>query len=111
MEINIAGQRSADILGVNQQPVLPEHFSHGGVIAASSYAVLASTITNPISPTQASIERGRATYFDQCAVCHGDSGRGDGTVLGVGATSGSPEEGASWASGGLLELKPKAARH
>ncbi|OGG45962.1 MAG: hypothetical protein A3F84_11625 [Candidatus Handelsmanbacteria bacterium RIFCSPLOWO2_12_FULL_64_10] len=50
----------------------------GGVMATSSYAVLASTVTNPISPTQASVERGRVVYFEQCAVCHGDGGRGDG---------------------------------
>ncbi|MBI2318797.1 MAG: CopD family protein [Betaproteobacteria bacterium] len=50
----------------------------GAWVAGSSYATLASVITNPVPPTQASVERGRAIYLDQCALCHGDTGRGDG---------------------------------
>ena len=33
---------------------------------------------NPIEPTADSIAAGRAMYFRECAVCHGDDGRGDG---------------------------------
>lgn len=50
----------------------------GTIIATTSYAALAGTVTNPVPPTQVSVDRGRAVYEDQCAVCHGESGRGDG---------------------------------
>jgi mono/diheme cytochrome c family protein len=50
----------------------------GLVIAGSSMAALAATVRNPIPPTQASLARGREIYVERCAVCHGDSGRGDG---------------------------------
>lgn len=33
---------------------------------------------NPIEPTADSIGAGRAVYFQECAACHGDDGRGDG---------------------------------
>ncbi len=33
---------------------------------------------NPIDPTADSIAAGRATYFRECASCHGDDGHGDG---------------------------------
>ena len=33
---------------------------------------------NPIEPTADSIGAGRALYFRECALCHGDDGRGDG---------------------------------
>jgi copper transport protein len=35
---------------------------------------------NPISPTEASLERGRAIFATSCAVCHGPLGRGDGPL-------------------------------
>lgn len=33
---------------------------------------------NPVTPTRESVERGRMLYMQNCAVCHGDEGRGDG---------------------------------
>jgi mono/diheme cytochrome c family protein len=33
---------------------------------------------NPLSPSMASIEAIQSVYRDDCAQCHGDSGRGDG---------------------------------
>ena len=33
---------------------------------------------NPVEVTAGSIAAGRAVYFRECAVCHGDDGRGDG---------------------------------
>ena len=33
---------------------------------------------NPVEVTAGSVAAGRAVYFRECAVCHGDDGRGDG---------------------------------
>ena len=33
---------------------------------------------NPVEATAGSVAAGRAVYFRECAVCHGDDGRGDG---------------------------------
>ena len=33
---------------------------------------------NPVDPTQESIEAGRMLYEQNCVVCHGPDGRGDG---------------------------------
>jgi mono/diheme cytochrome c family protein len=38
----------------------------------------ASTEKNPISPTAAVLNNGKALYASQCAKCHGPEGRGDG---------------------------------
>ena len=35
-------------------------------------------VRNPVPPDQRSLEAGRQTYMELCAVCHGDTGRGDG---------------------------------
>jgi mono/diheme cytochrome c family protein len=50
----------------------------GGIVGATSFAALAATPHNPVAPTQASLDRGGAIYSERCAVCHGDTGRGDG---------------------------------
>jgi mono/diheme cytochrome c family protein len=34
--------------------------------------------SNPIEATQASIDRGRMLFMSNCALCHGETGRGDG---------------------------------
>ncbi|HEY3107440.1 MAG TPA: CopD family protein, partial [Chloroflexota bacterium] len=38
----------------------------------------AASITNPVPSDPASLARGRAIYLQNCAACHGLSGRGDG---------------------------------
>ncbi len=49
-----------------------------------SYAATAATIDsfanipNPVEPTEASLARGHVFYQINCAVCHGDTGKGDG---------------------------------
>ena len=37
-----------------------------------------ASVRNPVTPDERSLAAGRATYQTRCAVCHGDSGRGDG---------------------------------
>ena len=37
-------------------------------------------LTNPVPATPESLNRGAALYSTHCAICHGDSGLGDGTV-------------------------------
>lgn len=38
-------------------------------------------LANPFQPTQENLERGRYIYTNTCAVCHGSSGAGDGSVI------------------------------
>src|SRR5450756_424595 len=35
---------------------------------------------NPLQPTAENLEAGQSLYATNCAPCHGDSGRGDGSV-------------------------------
>jgi mono/diheme cytochrome c family protein len=37
-----------------------------------------ANVRNPVPPDQRSLAAGEATYQQHCAVCHGDTGRGDG---------------------------------
>jgi putative copper resistance protein D len=41
-----------------------------------------SSTGNPIPPTAQSIATGRTLYLNNCAVCHGENGRGDGPNAG-----------------------------
>ena len=40
----------------------------------------AAKLKNPVAPDADSIAAGRQVYERQCAGCHGDTGRGDGTM-------------------------------
>ena len=35
---------------------------------------------NPLSPTPDTLRRGRSLYFQNCVLCHGDKGQGDGPL-------------------------------
>jgi mono/diheme cytochrome c family protein len=39
-----------------------------------------TALTSPIAATEATVARGRATYRERCQPCHGDRGRGDGSL-------------------------------
>lgn len=41
-----------------------------------------SEVSNPVSPNEASLARGRLVYDTYCLVCHGAQGGGDGPVAG-----------------------------
>ncbi len=49
-----------------------------GLTVQGVRALAVSTVQNPIPPSAASIDRGRDIYVQNCAVCHGINGRGDG---------------------------------
>jgi len=36
------------------------------------------SLKNPLVPSEASLSSARQIYFDECAQCHGDRGKGDG---------------------------------
>jgi mono/diheme cytochrome c family protein len=38
-------------------------------------------LTNPFQPTPENLERGKYVYANQCVVCHGATGAGDGPVI------------------------------
>ncbi len=40
----------------------------------------ADQIKNPLKGNQESVERGKALFLQQCAVCHGNKGKGDGVA-------------------------------
>ncbi len=52
--------------------------------AAMHYDLAAadSLLTNPVAATPAAIERGQILYTQFCIMCHGESGAGDGPVVG-----------------------------
>lgn len=54
--------------------------NEGGADTTNSWSAPASAknIKNPIKVTQDNIEKGKTIFAQQCAVCHGKSGKGDG---------------------------------
>lgn len=39
----------------------------------------AKKVKNPVTPSEAGLKAARAVFLDNCAQCHGDEGKGDGT--------------------------------
>ena len=50
----------------------------GALMVQGAMARSVNSVRNPIPPVPASIARGGALYAENCAICHGDTGRGDG---------------------------------
>lgn len=48
--------------------------------APMSRQVASETLHNPLEPTKAVLAHGKVLYDDNCSVCHGITGHGDGTV-------------------------------
>jgi mono/diheme cytochrome c family protein len=67
-------------------PYAPETFQRYTTDVPDDFAGLA----NPLHGDEAAIAAGAALYAEQCAVCHGDQGLGDGSAAGVGAEPVSP---------------------
>jgi cytochrome c553 len=49
-----------------------------GVLCGFSSARTAASAQAASKPERAAVERGKATYRESCAPCHGESGRGNG---------------------------------
>jgi mono/diheme cytochrome c family protein len=43
-----------------------------------------AALTSPLEPTAEVLERGAVVYDNQCYVCHGEGGQGNGPVIGAG---------------------------
>jgi mono/diheme cytochrome c family protein len=48
--------------------------------APMSRQVASTTLHNPLKPSAEALRAGQILYDDNCSVCHGDKGHGDGTV-------------------------------
>ncbi|MBI5326707.1 MAG: c-type cytochrome [Deltaproteobacteria bacterium] len=65
----------------NNPPDMPEGtVSNKGKDMHAKERSNAATIQKPIAPSYESLARGKVMYDTYCAICHGESGRGDGTV-------------------------------
>ncbi len=84
---SIVTWEALDSAGVRGSPQTSVPITGTAVPAfAVSYAPLPATIdsmaslVNPVAPDPASLANGRKYYTINCAVCHGMTGRGDGTA-------------------------------
>ena len=84
---SIVTWEALDSAGVRGSPQTSVPITGTAVPAfAVSYAPLPATIdsmaslVNPVAPNAASLANGRKYYTINCAVCHGMTGRGDGTA-------------------------------
>jgi mono/diheme cytochrome c family protein len=48
--------------------------------AAAPKAILGANLVNPVKPTKASLAAGKLHYGWDCAMCHGDTGKGNGSL-------------------------------
>ncbi len=63
---------------VGHQEELEGHTGEQHVAGEHSVPEEALALENPIPATEESIEKGRQLYLQNCAVCHGEQGYGDG---------------------------------
>jgi mono/diheme cytochrome c family protein len=55
-------------------------FIAGGVYVYLHQPAASGDLINPVAPTVASIDAGKAIYDQKCSTCHGPNGLGDGPV-------------------------------
>ena len=60
---------------------VPAPFNQLALVSADPAVV---NLVNPVSPTAESLARGEQLYLRMCAVCHGETGLGNGSVTQVG---------------------------
>ncbi len=79
------GPISAGGVPVNRQPVAGT-VSRGGVVAYDipntneGYEKAKAELKNPLEVTEKNLEKGKELYTIYCAVCHGETGKGDGVL-------------------------------
>jgi len=61
-----------------EDPLLPP--PNSVPVQGAAFVPGEGSASNPISPDKASLERGQAMYQIDCALCHGDQGKGDGSI-------------------------------
>ncbi len=62
-------------------PDIPPPMTQGDVAGEADVVM---ELENPVEPTAASLERGEVLYNRSCAPCHGETGDGQGPVVGAG---------------------------
>lgn len=60
------------------EDISAESDGHDSMALAHDVPEEAAAVPNPVSPTDNSISAGKETYTLYCAVCHGETGAGDG---------------------------------
>jgi mono/diheme cytochrome c family protein len=60
----------------------PEGTVPVGAVRTYTLAEADTALTNPLAPTAEVLERGEVLYVRFCLPCHGDTGAGDGPVIG-----------------------------
>lgn len=65
------------VVGTIPRGHMPFHYGEGPEEAKRA----GDELTNPFENTKANLERGKYVYTNNCAVCHGAGGAGDGPVI------------------------------
>lgn len=65
-------------------PVVNPMGDVGRPFTQQELGTVAAALANPLPPSAEVIARGRYVYQNQCVVCHGATGAGDGPVIGPG---------------------------